>query len=162
MTAAAPVVLYRIGADTPDYEADDRDGIGSKLKGGRWNRAGTALLYTSMSRSLACLETLVHLVPYAPFPFNRYLVELTVSADAWEARTAFDPAARRPSRRAPPGRVSLDWGDAWARGGATLLAAVPSVVVPEETNVLVNPAHPDHASMTVRKARRWVYNPRLR
>ena len=78
MTAAAPVVLYRIGTDTPTYESDDASGTGAKIEGGRWNRPGSALLYTSTSRALACLETLVHLARRSRFPFNRYLVEVTV------------------------------------------------------------------------------------
>lgn len=162
MTAAAPVVLYRIGTDTPTYESDDASGTGAKIEGGRWNRPGSALLYTSTSRALACLETLVHLARRSRFPFNRYLVEVTVPADAWNARTVFDPAAHVGWDAEPVGRVSLDWGDAWAGAGTTLLAVVPSVVVPEEANVLVNPAHPDHARLAVRKVRRWTYNHRLR
>lgn len=160
--ALPPVLLYRIATDTPDYAADDRDGTGAKRAGGRWNRPGTALLYAATSRPLACLETLVHLARRTPFPFNRYLVEVAVPGEAWAARTVFDPGAHVGWDVEPPGTVSLDWGDGWARGRRTLLAAVPSVVVPEDANVLVNPAHPDHARVVVRKVRRWLYNPRLR
>ena len=74
----------------------------------------------------------------------------------------FDPATHVGWDAEPAGRVSMDWGDTWARSGGTLLAEVPSVVVPEEGNVLVNPAHPDHARVAVRKVRRWTYNHRLR
>lgn len=162
MTGAPAVVLYRIAIDTPDYEADDPSGTGAKLSGGRWNRQGTALLYTATSRPLACVETLVHIAPRAPFPFNRYLVEVAVPAAAWAARTVFDPSPHVGWDAEPPGRVSIDWGDRWAGDGTALLAAVPSVVVPEDANVLVNPAHPDHALVTVRKVRRWTYNHRLR
>lgn len=157
---AATVTLYRIAVDTPDYEADDRAGAGAKVAGGRWNRPGTALLYTSTSRPLACLETLVHL-GRTSFPFNRYLVEVIVPADAWVARTRFDPTAHVGWDAEPPGKVSLDWGEGWVRGGTTLLAEVPSVIVPEDANVLVNPAHPDHARVALRKVRRWLYNHRL-
>jgi RES domain-containing protein len=38
---------------------------------------------------------------------------------------------------------------------------VPSVIVPEETNVLINPLHPDSIGITARKVRKWVYDPRL-
>ena len=55
------MISWRIGTDTPDYAADDMDGIGAKMTGGRWNRKGTALVYSSSTRALACLETIVHL-----------------------------------------------------------------------------------------------------
>ena len=44
--------------------------------------------------------------------------------------------------------------------GASCLAEVPSVVVPEESNLLLNPRHPDAARITARKLRRWLYDPR--
>ena len=53
--------LWRIGVDTPDYTADDVTGAGAKITGGRWNRKGNAVLYTSTSIALACLETVVHM-----------------------------------------------------------------------------------------------------
>jgi hypothetical protein len=57
--------------------------------------------------------------------------------------------------------TSLVWGTAWAAGGTTLLARVPSVVVPEEFNVLINPAHPDIVSLKAVKVRKWLYDARL-
>jgi RES domain-containing protein len=61
----------------------------------------------------------------------------------------------------PAGKTSLDWGMAWAAAKATLLARVPSIIVPEEQNVLINPAHPDAASVRAVKVHRWRYNARL-
>ncbi len=156
----APPTLWRIAQDTPNYTADDRTGAGARNSGGRWNRVGTAMLYTSTARALACLETVVHLADTG-LPLNRYLVELTVSAADWAAREVFDPAAHVGWDAEPAGMVSLDWGTVWAVRGRTLLAEVPSVIVPEEANVLVNPAHPGAAGLRVRKVRRWVYDSRL-
>jgi RES domain-containing protein len=62
----------------------------------------------------------------------------------------------------PEGRVSVDVGSAWLNAAASALACVPSVVVPEEFNILVNPKHPDAASIRARKVRRWLYDGRLR
>ena len=58
--------------------------------------------------------------------------------------------------------MSLDWGTDWARGMTTLMAEVPSVIVPEESNVLINPAHKDAAGLVCEKIRKWLYDPRLR
>lgn len=157
----APVSLWRIGVDTPEYEADDLGGRGAEKSGGRWNRAGVSLVYCSVTRALACLETLVHLARH-PLPLNRYLVEISVPADVWEACAAPDPATLIGWDALPAGRVSLDWGSDWAVAGASLLARVPSVIVPEECNVLINPVHADIARVTARKVRRWIYDHRYR
>lgn len=159
--APAPITLYRIGADTPSYGADDRSGAGTRKTGGRWNRPDTAVLYTASTRALTCLETLIHLAPTGSFPFHRYLVEFLVPPASWARRTVFDPVAHVGWDALPAGWVSLDWGTAWIQGGATLVAEVPSVIVPEETNCLLNPAHPEMAAVIVRKIRRWHYDPRL-
>lgn len=159
---SATVQLWRIGVDTPVYEAHDLSGKGAELTGGRWNRKGTPLVYTSTTRALACLETVVHLGSGDPLPLNRYLVEITVPAEVWAARTVIDPAAHVGWDAEPAGRVSLDWGTAWAAAGEALLAEVPSVVVPEESNILINPRHPAVESLSAAKRRRWTYDARLR
>ncbi len=162
MSVSKAVQLWRIGADTPVYEAHDLSGRGAELTGGRWNRKGTALVYTSTTRALACLETVVHLGSGDPLPLNRYLVEITVPTDAWAARTVFASAAHVGWDAEPAGKVSLDWGTAWATAGDALLAEVPSVIVPEEFNILINPRHPAVRSLSATKRRRWTYNARLR
>ncbi|MBL8225432.1 MAG: RES family NAD+ phosphorylase [Chromatiales bacterium] len=154
------VTLYRIGVDTPAFGADDTTGEGARLHGGRWNRPETPMLYTSTTRALAYLEALVHLSGGA-LPLNRYLVELSVPDDLWATRSTFDPASHVGWDARPPGLVSMDWGDRWARGGSTLLAEVPSVVIPAETNVLVNPRHPRIGKVRARKSQRVEFDARL-
>ncbi len=153
-------MLWRIAADTPGHEAHDLGGKGAELSGGRWNRPGTPMVYASTSRALACLETVVHLAK-VPLPLNRYLVEVRVPRDFWEAAAAFDAPRFVGWDAEPAGKVSLDWGTAWARGTSTLLALVPSVIVVEESNVLINPTHPDARRVRAAKVRRWVYDGRL-
>jgi RES domain-containing protein len=155
------VIIWRIGTDTPTYVAEDLSGRGAETTGGRWNKKGTPMLYASSSRALACLETLVHLAGGDPLPLNRYLVELTVPDGLWKTRAVFDPTAHVGWDAEPAGKISIDWGDEWARSGASLLAEVPSVVVPEETNIIVNPAHVDISRIAIKKRRRWTYDIRL-
>ena len=57
--------------------------------------------------------------------------------------------------------VSIDWGTEWARSGASLLAEVPSVIVPEESNILINPAYTSAGRLKVSKLRKWSYDLRL-
>jgi RES domain-containing protein len=157
-----PVVVWRIATDTPDYTADDLSGKGAEVSGGRWNHAGTPMVYASTSRALACLESIVHLAGDKPLPLNRYLVELRIPADSWRDRASIDPAAYAGWDAEPVGMVSLDWGTQWAAANSTLLAEVPSVVVPEESNVLLNPRHPDAGRIAATRIRKWLYDVRLR
>lgn len=157
----ASVTLWRIAVDAPEYLADDLTGKGAEITGGRWNRKGRPVLYASTSIALACLETVVHLQQRG-LPLNRYLVKLTVPLDTWNARETRDSSTLPVGWDAlPEGKVSLDLGDAWLVGGASPLLVIPSVIVPEEHNVLVNPAHALAKSIETQKVRKWLYDPRL-
>lgn len=151
-----------VGTDAPDYQADDLGGEGARQSGGRWNRRGTPVVYASSTRALACLETVVHLASGDPLPLNRYLVEISIPSDLWKARTIFDPAAGVGWDAEPAGQASLDWGTAWARKLTTAVAEVPSVIVPEELNYLINPGAPGAERVTAEKKRKWTYDARLR
>jgi RES domain-containing protein len=153
--------VWRIAADAPSYGADDLAGKGSEITGGRWNRKGTPLVYTSSSIALACLENLVHLGGGDPLPLNRYLVQIDIPEAVWDARTRFDAATHVGWDAEPAGLVSLDWGTQWAQSLTALVAEVPSIVVPEEANVLLNPRHPAARQLVARKVRRWTYDARL-
>jgi RES domain-containing protein len=154
------VTLWRITVDTPDYQSDDLTGKGAELNGGRWNPKGVPVVYASGSQALACLEALVHI--NVPLPLNRYLVRIDVPSEAWSERTVFDPNTGIDWDAEPAGQVSIDWGAAWLSGGKSLLAAVPSIVVPDEANVLINPKHPDLLRVKATKVRKWLFDPRLR
>ncbi len=150
--------VWRIATDTPAYTADDLSGAGAKTTGGRWNPAGIAMLYASETIALACLETLVH-TKAVGLPFNRYLVRIDIPDSAWAAAEVFPGDVGWDAL--PAGKVSIDYGTQWAREGRSALLRVPSVVVPEEFNVLVNPAHRDSAGIMASKVRRWLYDPRF-
>jgi RES domain-containing protein len=156
------IETWRIGTDTPDCTADDMKGVGAKMTGGRWNRKGTALVYTSSTRALACLETVVHLSA-GGLPLNRYLVRIEIPDDVWAKRqTLTEKTAPVGWDALPSGKVSLDTGDQWLSGGASCLLEVPSAIVPEELNVLINPAHTDAARITATKVRKWQYDKRIK
>lgn len=153
--------VWRIATDTPAYEADDLSGAGAKATGGRWNTAGTAVVYTSQTRALACLETVVHLNA-GGLPLNRYLVEVTIPDALWASAQMASAASLPVGWDAEPaGRASIEFGTNWLRSGTTALLVVPSVIVPEELNVLINPQHSDSARITAAKVRKWLYDPRL-
>lgn len=154
-------IAYRIGTDTPDYEAHDLSGKGAKITGGRWNEKGFAVVYAAENRSLACLETVVHLAA-GGLPFNRYLVEISIPDPVWKAASKETPVSLPVGWDArPAGRVSIDFGTAWLKNGRSAVLIIPSVIVPEECCVLINPGHTDSASIRATKSRRWLYDPRL-
>lgn len=153
--------VWRIATDAPDYEADDLSGAGAQATGGRWNPQGTAVVYASATRALACLETVVHLSA-GGLPLNRYLVEIDIPEDIWTAAPRETLATLRVGWDAePPGRASIGFGAAWLDAGSSAVLFVPSAVVPEEFNILINPRHPDTRRITATKQRRWTYDPRL-
>ncbi|EIM95291.1 hypothetical protein WQE_39879 [Paraburkholderia hospita] len=155
------VAVWRIATEAPNYPADDLSGAGAKVTGGRWNRRGTPALYCASTIALACLETVVH-IRAAGLPLNRYLVRLDVPDNVWQAATVFTNISAPIGWDAiPPGMTSLDTGEKWIYNAATALLLVPSVIVPEETNVLINPAHPDAAGIRAQKVRRWTYDQRM-
>ena len=156
------VTVWRIATDTPDYEAHDLSGKGAQTTGGRWNRKGTPMVYTSVSRSLACLETIVHLGGGDPLPLNRYLVQIDIPIAFWNSRFKLDPVHHVGWDAEPAGKVSMDWGTAWIQEKTTLLGEVPSVIVIEEHNVLINPVHPDAVKLTAIKVRKWTYDLRIK
>ncbi|WEF33320.1 RES family NAD+ phosphorylase [Pseudoduganella chitinolytica] len=150
--------LWRIAAVTQDHAADDLSGQGAKATGGRWNARGTAVVYTSANIALASLETLAHL-ELQGLPLNRYLVRIDVPDDVDDARTIL---AVPPGWDAQPyGLPSVQAGTAWCRANATALLEVPSVLVPEEVNVLINPRHPDSARLRATVLRKWLADPRV-
>lgn len=155
------MLLWRLASDTPSYEAHDLTGKGAEITGGRWNRPGKPVVYCASTIALAALETVVHLNTKT-LPLNRFLVRIEVPDACWAAMQTHDAASLPVGWQAiPEGRVSLDIGDAWLASRSSLLLRVPSVIVPEEANVLLNPRHPDVARIRATKLRAWLYDGRL-
>jgi len=154
-------VVWRIATDTATYEADDLTGAGAKATGGRWNDEGVAVVYASENRALACLETVVHLKA-GSLPLNRYLVEIAIPDELWASAELLHPTVMPVGWDAEPaGRASLRYGTDWIYSRRTALLVAPSIIVPEERNILINPAHPESRRITATKVRKWQYDPRL-
>jgi len=152
--------VWRIATDTPTYAADDLRGLGAKTTGGRWNLAGSPMVYCAESISLAAMETLVHLGA-GGLPLNRYLVSVDIPQAIWRRRQSLSMQAAPVGWALPTGKVSLDFGDAWLITLASAVLVVQSIVVPEESNILINPQHPDASGLSAIKLRKWRYDERL-
>lgn len=153
------VTVWRIAVDAPAYTANDISGTGAKITGGRWNSKGTPVVYCATSIALATLET-VHYLCGGALPFNRFLVRIDIPAAVWDARQLLDPLPGGWDA-VPAGLAASRAGDAWIASSASALLLVPSVIVPDECNVLINPAHGDAGAMVATTVRRWLYDPRF-
>jgi RES domain-containing protein len=134
------------------------DGKAAQRFGGRWNSRGHRAVYASGTKSLAVLEVLVHLDVGRPLP---RLVAFTFAVDA----TLIDrlAAAQLPRQwRTSRGLLATQQiGDQWLASGRALALAVPSTIVPEELNYVLNPAHPAFARLRFGPSIPFLLDPRL-
>jgi RES domain-containing protein len=133
-------------------------GEGARLYGGRWNSPGVAMVYVAQSQSLAVLEVLVHLD--APALLNKY-VFLEATFDASLAIELDRASLPKNWRSDPIPKAVQAIGDRWASSGGSAVLRVPSVLVPEESNFLLNPRHPDFGKITVSRPQPFRFDARL-
>jgi len=132
-------------------------GEGARLYGGRWNRKGVPLVYSAESQSLATLEILVQDEPLraryaiipAHIPKGLKIRQIKVSQ--------LPPDWRTISARAQLQAI----GSAWAMEQSTAVLAVPSVVIPGETNYLLNPLHPHFSKIEIGEPQAFITDLRL-
>jgi RES domain-containing protein len=123
------------------------DGEGARRYGGRWNARGTPVVYLGGTLSLAALEVFVHLTTAdARIAFVAIGVRVPDNASVESIDVAALPGNWREE---PPPEQTKALGTAWARGGQALLLRVPSVIVPQEWNYVLNPRHPEFGSVEV-------------
>ena len=130
-----PLRAYRI--------ADGRhpifDGSGAALMGGRWNSPGQRVIYGSSSFACAMLEKLAQ-TGTGSIPKHQLWIEIH-SLDDIEIEEV--SAAELPRWASPDLLASRAYGDAWLVEKRTAVLAVPSVVAPQERNILINQSHAD-------------------
>jgi len=116
-------------------------GIGASMDdGNRWNSRFTRLVYTAESRALALLEVAVHLDLSEDLPTDRYLVEIEVPDDAVLQEIRFEELPADWNEQ-PPTTSTQAIGDDFVLQNAALILKVPSCIVPDEFNYLINPNH---------------------
>jgi RES domain-containing protein len=155
------VQLWRVASDTLAWSADDLSGKGAAAAGARWNHPGELVSCAATSISLAAWETRAHFAKGAALPWNRLLVRIDVPDAVWAARTVLNRPMAVGWNAIPEGPVSRNLGSAWLKLAATALMVVPSVIIGEEDNVLINPVHPDKINIKATKVRRFIYDHRV-
>lgn len=132
-------------------------GDGARLHGGRWNRKGIPMVYTAGSQSLAMLEMLVQ---DEPLRANYMMIPATLPDTLVIAH--IDAAQLPADWRDPVVRERLRaMGSEWAKLKNNAVLAVPSAVIPAETNYLLNPIHPAFAEIEIGIAQPLITDLRL-
>lgn len=134
------------------------DGEGAFLFGGRWNSPGTHLVYTSRRLSLAILEILVHAGP-ANLPDGFVKLEISIPEDIGREALTASGLPERWRYGATRGTQSV--GDNWVADARSAALQLPSAIVPEEENVLINPRHADAGRIAVLSQTPLRLDPRL-
>ena len=140
------------------YAADAFSGGGARLYGGRWGSPGVRMVYTSSTRALAILEVLVHVNDAA------LLRSFSLGAVHFEDRVVehLDRALLPGGwRDYPAPSVLQQIGDDWVRRRSSVALEVPSAVEGTESNYLLNPEHPDWATLTFEPCVPYLFDPRL-
>ncbi len=133
-------------------------GEGARLFGGRWNSPGIRVIYGAQSQSLAVLEVLVHLD--TPALLEKYVLVEVEFASPFV--TDLDRSMLPKNWKSDPVPEAVQAvGDKWASSASSAVLRVPSVLLPEESNFLLNPRHPDFRSIVISNPRSFRFDPRL-
>jgi len=133
------------------------DGEGASKVGGRWNRPGVPVVYTSGSLSLALVEVLVHLPAEILPAYSALSVEFDDSLVAVVAPGQLP----RNWKDSPPPPATQSIGAEWYAKGTSAVLRVPSVVVPGEFNFILNPSHRDFLRIRIGAPKPFPFDPRL-
>ena len=133
-------------------------GEGAARYGGRWNHPGTRIVYLAETLSMAALEQLVHLRLRRALEGYRVLRLELPQASVFNLDPADLPKDWRAHGVCDATRTI---GDSWVAARASLALRVPSTVIPAEHNILLNPAHPDMASVVLGEIEPIVFDARL-
>jgi RES domain-containing protein len=146
--------IYRIA----DKRHPVWSGTGAMLMGGRFNSPGRAVIYGAATFAGAMLEVLVH-ARIGKVPRTQVFVAAEVPDDLEVELANADVLPAGWDR--PDSMAARAYGDRWIAEGRTAVLLVPSVVAREEWNVLVNPAHPAAARLTISEPSPVVWDERL-
>ncbi|HRO83259.1 MAG TPA: RES family NAD+ phosphorylase [Niabella sp.] len=149
------MIVYRLA--NSEYK-DDLSGYGSFLYGGRWNSRGLYALYATEHISLAVLEIVVN--------YNRSAYSIRTSYHLLEIFIPDVPllqinVAILKKKWQEDLEYSQMMGDQFLQQKNHLLLKIPSAVIPEENNFLINPDHPDYKKIKIKTSRPYGLDTRL-
>jgi RES domain-containing protein len=136
----------------------DLTGLGPKTYGGRWNYRGVPAIYTSETRALAALEFLVHVKTRMADNLKIATISIPDSIVPLEFRIETLPKGWRDH---PPPVKLAEMGTDWLKSLKSLLLRVPSAVIPNEVNFIINPMHADVKYVKISHVENFTYDKRL-
>ena len=148
------MIAYRIGSRRHAIF----DGAGAAEYGARWNSPGRSVIYAARSLSLAMLEQLAH-TEIGRLPRAHAYIEITIP-DSLSIETL--PLRDVAGWSADDLARSRAYGDRWLAERRTGILLVPSVIVPIEHHVLINPSHADFAQVVASVPRNVNWDKRLK
>ncbi|HET9181410.1 MAG TPA: RES family NAD+ phosphorylase [Candidatus Angelobacter sp.] len=135
------------------------NGRGGLIADGRWHFQGTPVVYLAENPAGALLEVLVHLeldITGLPAGYKLLKIEATAAVLRENLNEAEFPSRWRENRR-----VTAELGTNWLKRGGAALLRVPSAIVPETFNFVLNPLHPDAAKLKILWHRNYPWDSRL-
>ena len=154
------MLVYRI--EREKYLSSSLSGIGASMtKGFRWNSLNTRLVYTAESRALATLEVAVHLDLSEDLPTDRHCVEIEIPYDLLILEVKADDLPSGWDAK-PPILITQIIGDDFVEQGEAAVLRVPSSIIPQESNYLINPNHPDARRIIVKHTSPMVFDTRFK
>lgn len=150
------MLIYRISS--PKF-IEDLSGTGAKQYGGRWNDKGISMVYFAMSRAMAVMEVLVHLRPVAldqDFALAIFEIPdddmLTIKAkdlpENWKEETEIEALKKI--------------GNQFIKDNRQLVMKVPSAILEEEHNIILNPNHPQAVKVKLIEKRVFRFDKRFK
>lgn len=134
-------------------------GDGALRTPGRWQTRGRRVVYCAQNPAAALLEILVHFeIDIQDLPLRYRLLKIEAPDDVPIERVSVDQLpADWPERT----EMTRALGDGWLTRGTSALLSVPSAIVPETFNVLLNPAHQDAKRVVIVETGEHAIDPRL-
>ena len=134
-------------------------GDGALRASGRWHTRGRRIVYCAQTPAAALLEVLVHFeIEIRDLPARYRLLKIESPDDVEVEHVSLDQLPTNWPEKTDATRAI---GDPWLASGRTPLLMVPSAIVPETLNVLVNPSHPDARRILIARVSEHVIDPRL-
>lgn len=138
----------------------DTQGTGARLAGGRWNSPGIAAVYAGLTPEIAAMEKLVHTGDILPKDLMLAVINLPDDDTLYQRYAVQDLPAGWDALPSSTAAVAL--GDEFLLARAYLGMIVPSAVMPEAFNIVVNPAHPAFSTVMIEIVRPFEFDSRLR
>ena len=150
------MIVYRI----TKKEHSALDGMGGLYGPGRWHKKGNLVIYTSEHASLIAWEKIVHVTSFENLPKNLLLVKIELP-DGIEIQSVPQKVLVKEWASFPFALETIDYGTSFLQKKEHLALKVPSVIIPDEFNIILNPLHPDIRNCKVVSTIPFVFDQRV-